>query len=407
MLVSYWDEKHYIQLSRRHGYAYVRSLMADLRAGTLTTVQAADALGVTDRRVRSLYASYLLACASGQSHQWSPGKSGGHRKREFPSALTDLWRRMLKVSPPAPYAFLASEALRHFEIHVDRATVRRWAIRHTYAHPATPPPPRAEVRRWQSGKIGAIWQLDMSPHAWFGPRSSRLPLLDLVDDCSRRILDAHIYPRECLLAYVDLFDRAFRTYGLPSLIYVDYHSFFFSHVPETRTYLGEALHRYGVSFKYAPTPQAKGKVERLHQYWQRRLPSYCLAHGIDSIEVANQHLDALREHHNAKEVHRELGMTPQTAWDQALKEKRSVLRPFQEDPWWRYIWSVRQQVRVSPDGTVPIGHLRQRIPGRYNGHVLLCRHPNGSITILSKDPEQRGRPFALYRYEGTGPDWSV
>jgi hypothetical protein len=34
-----------------------------------------------------------------------------------------------------------------------------------------------------------------------------------------------------------------------------------------------ARHFYGVALRYAPTPQAKGKIERRHEhYWQKRLP---------------------------------------------------------------------------------------------------------------------------------------
>lgn len=43
--------------------------------------------------------------------------------------------------------------------------------------------------------------------------------------------------------------------GLPLALCVDYHSFCFSSVPEALTQLGTAL-------RYAPTPQAKGKIER-------------------------------------------------------------------------------------------------------------------------------------------------
>ena len=55
-------------------------------------------------------------------------------------------------------------------------------------------------------------------------------------------------------------------YGLPLSLYVDYHSFFFTHTPEAHTQLGAALRFYGVSFRYASTPQAKGKIERGHQW---------------------------------------------------------------------------------------------------------------------------------------------
>ncbi len=38
--------------------------------------------------------------------------------------------------------------------------------------------------------------------------------------------------------------------------------------------IGLRLTFYDVSFVVANTPEAKGKVERIHQVWQDRLPSY-------------------------------------------------------------------------------------------------------------------------------------
>ena len=112
---------------------------------------------------------------------------------------------------------------------------------------------------------------------------------------------------------------------------------------------------------YAPTPQAKGKVEREHQFWQGRLPAYFASEKITEIEIANPHIHDLRAHRNAHEVHRELRQTPQRAWDQAQKEKRSVLRPAPRCPWWDYVWSVRTLIKVGSDGRVPIGTQRLRI----------------------------------------------
>lgn len=405
-MVWYRDEKHYAQLSRRHGAAYVRHLLAGIRSLRLTTAQVAEELGVTARRVRDLYAAYLEACGTGHADTWEPGRSGGNRQRTVPPKVAALWRRMLSVSPPAPYAFAGSEALRLYQFHVDRATVRRWAVVEGYAHPSQRKAPRA-VRRWQCADVGALWQLDATPHPWFGPDTQRLPLFDLVDDCSRVITGARLYPRECLLAYLDFLPRAFGEYGLPVALYVDYHSFFFTHIPDNLTYLAEALRYYGVSLKYAPTAQAKGKIERQHQFWQNRLPSYFLTHGISRIETANAHLDPLRLHHNTQEVHRELGITPQKAWTQAKREHRDVLRPFREDPWWRYVWSVRTATRVGLDGTVPVGHLRQGVAARVGARVVQCRHPDGSISILANEPGSGGKPILLLRYEGSGPNWSV
>ena len=60
-------------------------------------------------------------------------------------------------------------------------------------------------------------------------------------------------------------------------------------------------------------PEAKGKVERNHQFWQNRLPPLLRAENITDLPAANPFLDALRKHHNSMEKHREIGMTPQAA----------------------------------------------------------------------------------------------
>lgn len=381
--------------------------MGKLRGRDLSVCQVAHELGVTERRIRQLYRAYLQSCAQGKGSAWVPGSSGGYHGRVIPESVALLWRKMLGAKPPAPYAFAASEALRLHQFGVDRATMRRWALATGCAHGPPPDRSRASVRRWQCADVGALWQLDATPHRWFGHDGDLLPLLDMVDDCSRVIVGARLYPRECLLAYMDFLPRAFEEYGLPLALYVDFHSFFFSKIPDNLTYLGEALRRYDISLKYAPTPQAKGKIERLHQFWQNRLPSYFSAEGLDQIESANPHLDPLRHHHNTQEQHRELSMTPEAAWRKAKQEKRHVLRPFRTDPWWPYVWSVRQRVRVGSDGTVNAGSVRLKIGQRVNAWVLRCDHPDGAMSFLANEPGSGGKPILLLKYQGTKPLWTI
>jgi hypothetical protein len=391
----------------RHGAGHVRHLMDRLRGGAVNAEGVAQELEITVRRVHQLFTQYLQACGRGEAENWEPGKSGGYHGVTIPETVQMLWRQMLCAQPPAPYAFAASEALRLHQFQVDRATARRWARQNGYAHRPTRRPAPAAVRRWQCSEVGALWQLDASPHAWFGEREERSVLLDMVDDCSRVTVGARLYPHECLMAYVDFLERAFREYGLPLLLYVDYHSFFFTKIPENLTYLGTALRRYDISLKYAPTPQAKGKIERHHQFWQKRLPSYFATHGITQLAVADAHLQDLRLHHNRQEVHRELRMKPQEAWTLARREHRYVLRPCRMDRWWTYVWSVRQRVRVGPDGYASVGSLRLRIPGRANTWVCRCDHPDGCTTFLANEPGSGGPPIVLVRYEGHSPLWTL
>ena len=124
---------------------------------------------------------------------------------------------------------------------------------------------------------------------------------------------ARLYPRESLLAHLHFLSSAFAASGLPLALYVDYHSFFFTHLPVAFTQIGAALRFYEVSLRYAPTPQAKGKIERLHDFWQKRLPSVFAAEDITTLAPANTLIDALRIHRNEHEKHRKIGSTPQAA----------------------------------------------------------------------------------------------
>ena len=371
-------------------------MLASFRQQVLTATQAAEQLGLSRSRLYTLSTDYLLACARKKEALWIPGTSGGDHASAWPEPITDLLRKRLACSPPCPYSFVASEVLRLHSFKLDRAQVRLWAIQNGLAHPTPPKRPHAPVRRWQRSQIGELWQLDASPHRWFPTSSLDFPMLNMLDDCSRVFVGSKLYDRELLLSYLDFLPTAFLSHGRPLQIYVDYHAIFFTHNPDALTQLGWALKFYDISFLYAPTPQAKGKVEREHQFWQGRLPPYFASEKISDIETANPHIQALRLHHNAHEVHRELAMVPQKAWDLAHKAKRSVLRPAPRCPWWPYVWSVRTALKVGSDGRVPIAGQRLRIEYPAGAKVILCLHPTGHHSVLTAPPDKNKKPVLLF-----------
>lgn len=371
-------------------------MLAGFRAEELKAQPATERLGLSRAQFYRLYADYLSACAHHQESDWKPGVSGGDHAPPWPPEVEALLRKRLNSKPPASYSFAASEALRLCGYKLDRAQVRRWAIHNHLAHPRPNPRPTAPVKRWQRSHIGELWQLDATPHAWFPNCSQRFPMLNLLDDCSRVFTGAKIYERESLLAYLDFLPAAFLEHGLPLEIYVDYHSLFFTHDPEALTQLGQALHFYGVSFRYAPTPQAKGKVERSHFFWQERLPAYFASEQISDLEQANPHIQSLRRHRNQHETHRELQMKPQQAWNLARKQQRSQLRPVPRCPWWPFVWSLRTPVKVGPDGRVPLGTQRLRVPARPGTKLILCHHPSGHHSLLASQPDPTAKPLILF-----------
>jgi transposase InsO family protein len=396
LLLEWPHEKRYQQLAARLGAPLIRHLLAAFRSGTLSAQQVAVELKLCQSRVYQLYADYLRACAQGRDALWQPGVSGGDHRPDWPAAVTELLRKRLTSRPSASYSFAASEAHRLCGFTLHRAQVRRWAIENRCAQVQVQPRPKAPVRRWQRTQIGELWQLDASPHRWFSESETTFPMLNMLDDCSRLFVGSRLYPRELLLAYFDFLPAAFLAYGLPLELYVDYHSLFFTAVPDHLTQLGAALRFYGVSLRYAPTPQAKGKVEREHLFWQGRAPAYFASEQITEMGEANRHLDALRQHRNRHEIHRELGMTPQAAWERARREKRSVLRLAPRCPWWPYIWSERRWLKVGADGRVPIGTDFIRLEQPLGAKVILCRHPNGHHSILAHPPHPKAKPVLLF-----------
>jgi hypothetical protein len=357
---------------------------------------AAGRLGLGCTRFYELYGDYLQACAHHQQSVWTPGSSGGDRAPHWPSKVDALLHKMLSSKPPASYSFAGSEVLRKCQFHVDRAQVRRWAIEHNLAHPKPNHRPTAPIRRWQCSHLGELWQLDATPHPWFPDCLQSFPMINMLDDCSRVFTGSRIYRSENLLAYFDLLPAAFIENGLPLQIYVDFHSLFFTHTPLALTQLGRALHFYGVTFRYAPTPQAKGKIERAHFFWQNHLPAYFASEKISDLDLANPHIQQLRLHHNQHEIHRELKMKPHQAWNLALKEKRSVLRPVPKCPWWPFVWSQRTNIKVGPDSRVPIGSQLLRIQAPPGSKAILCHHPSGHYSVLAAPPAQKQKPVILF-----------
>ena len=349
---------------------------------------------------------YLHAGGDEGRDRWEPGHSGGYHHLEPTEEIAQLWRKLLGSRPPLSYSFTASETRRRHGLAVDRATIRRWALRQGLVPSKTPERPPPSVRRWQCESVGALWQLDVTPHRWFGEQTEPLPLFDMIDDCSRVMTGTRLYPRECLLAYLDFLRISFETYGLPASLYVDFHSLFYTHMENHLTTLGDVLHWLGITFKYASTPQAKGKVERQHLFWQNRLPAYFAAEGITQIDQANVHVDQLREHHNDDEIHRELQMEPSRAWRQAIKAGRSVLRQRPATPWWPYLWTIRSVVKVALDGTAYLGPTRLRLPPMAGKRLTHCRHPNGSFTLLANE-FGIGKPIVVRRLESSVPSWDV
>ena len=390
------------QIANRLGVAHVRDTVKQFVAGSVTREQAMESLQIGQSRLYDLRTSYLAAKAAGDGETWEPGRSGGNHKPTWPDEEQRFLRRALSPcgeSKRYSYAFAASELGRRFGHEVDRGQVRHWAMENGIKVAVPGPRPPAHVRRWQRKAIGELWQLDATPDRFLGRGRPAYRLLDMLDDCSRVQVGCRLYLRECVRSYLDLFYRAFSRYGLPLEIYVDKAGFFRGENGEL-TQLGRRLKFYDVSFVFANAPESKGKIERIHLVWQDRLPAYFEREGIDidtPLATVNDHVDALVDYRNGFETHREIGMTPDEAWNRAIREGRSKLRAIPQDGWWELVWSEWSRTVVGRRGRVSLADGRFCPTECANGtKVWLCRHIDGTLSIVLNKPEHGVRPSILF-----------
>jgi len=206
----------------------MRDSLARFRTQAITATDAAAELGVSRSRCYVLYGGSRRLCALRRPHQWQPGRSGRDPCPAWPADVLVLLRKLLGSRPPASCSFAASEVHRRHALRLDRATVRRWAMAHDLAPDTRHKQPPKPVRRWQGQQIGQLWQYDASPPRWLPGQTQPPPMLELIDDHSRLLPLARLYPRETLRAHLDFLSRAFLACGLPLALYVDCHSFFFT-----------------------------------------------------------------------------------------------------------------------------------------------------------------------------------
>lgn len=389
------------QIANRLGAAHIRDTMQQFVAGDIDRHQAMESLQIGKSQLYELRTSYLAAKAAGKGDEWVPGSSGGNHRPQWSEESQAFLRKVLCPGGDAKrysYAFAASEVGRLHDLFVDRSQVRRWAIEHGLQAPVRMPRPPAHVRRWQRKSIGELWQLDATPDYFLGRQNPSYSLIDMIDDCSRMQVGGRLYAHETVRSYLDVFYRSFNRFGMPLEIYVDKASFFRKD-DGTLTQLGKRLKFLDISFIFANSPEAKGKVERVHQVWQDRLPAYAASEGLTDetpIEDVNDHLGCLIDYRNGFEKHRDLGDTPLHAWESAVKEGRCKIRQPPTDGWWELIWSEWKGMMIGPRGRLIVGDTLCTTECANGTRVWCCHHLDGTISLVMNKPEKGTGPKIVF-----------
>ena len=163
----------------------------------------------------------------------------------------------------------------------------------------------AHSRRPRAAYFGELIQMDATPYEWVPGLVWHLHVA--IDDATGRIVAAWFDTQETLNAYYHIFYQILTAYGIPYKFFTDKRTVFTyksknspSLDEDTYTQFAYACNQFGVELESSSVPQAKGRVERLNQTLQSRLPIEMRLAGITTIEAANEFLNLQVKEFNAK-----------------------------------------------------------------------------------------------------------
>lgn len=303
-------------------------VIAEVAAGRMRQARTAELLKVSCRQVKRLVRAWRACGAEGLRS----------RRRGRPSHRCD--REALREQVLALHAehytdfgptLLAEHLRRRHGLALGVETLRQWLIQ---AGRWKVKSGRRRVHRARSRRprFGELIQIDGSPHDWFEGRAPRCTMIVFIDDATSRVIHARLVPAETTEAYFEGLAEHLLACGRPLAYYSDRHSIFRINHPTaeegSRTQVQRALDTLGIELICAHSPQAKGRVERVHQTFQDRFTKALRLDGANDIEAGNALLRADILEHNERfakpPIDPEDAHRPETLTEAAL---RRILSP--------------------------------------------------------------------------------
>src|SRR5256712_12514334 len=277
-------------------------------------------------------------------------------------------------------AQLMRVSYRQAKLQVDAETLRRWMLAEGLW--SRQRKRRHRRRRERKEHFGEMVQMDGSFHYWLEERDPQGCLIDLVDDATNTTW-ARLGEQETIWAVADALRAWIERYGVPVALYVDWKNL--DRRPATRkgrlggegpiTQFGRMCAKLGIAVIAANSPQAKGRVERIHGTHQDRLVKKLRRKEISSHEHANVYLE--REY--LAEHNRRFARTPARLEDYHRRAPRATEMD--------RIFRLESERTISADWVVRYDNRffqlqpqsRHYAPGQ--GKVLVCEGRYGRIAI--------------------------
>lgn len=280
--------------------------------GQCTVKQVANALGLSERRVKQIKKEVKKNGVKSIQH--------GNRGRKPKNTISNETKKKI-LELRSSYQYELSN-FKHFqEILKERENIDiSYSALYNILHNAGIKSPKKHRksklhhRRKRKESEGMMLQADGTPFDWFG-NGEKYSLHGFVDDATGKITGLYMCKNECLLGYLEVLRQTLENYGIPISLYPDKYSVFFppkkvdDHVTIEEqlngrekgiTQFGRIVEELGITMFPANSPQAKGRIERLWETLQSRLVTEFRINNITTMEQANTFLSNYINIYNSK-----------------------------------------------------------------------------------------------------------
>lgn len=283
------------------------AVLDKLKEKSMKQGAAAAVLGVTVRQVRRLLSRYKRDGAKGVIHKLR-GLPGNHQADE---KILDTALGIVRSKYSDFSITMAHEKLvKHHGFPYSHETLRVAMIAASMWKPRNKPKLIVHPIRLRRTKEGELVQIDGSPHDWFEGRAEYCNLIVFIDDATGRLKYLQFVPHETTIAYMAGLSSYIKTNGKPRALYSDRHGIFRVNSKKkgsasiedeiNLTQFARASQELSIELIFANSPQAKGRVERVNETLQGRLPKEMRLLGINTLEAGNQYLPTFIEEFNSQ-----------------------------------------------------------------------------------------------------------
>jgi transposase len=355
-------------------------VMQRLAKKQLSQAEAGTILELSTRQIKRLLKAYRRQGAAGLVSK-QRGRPSNHRLAENirQPALNALQTRYRGFGPT-----LAHEKLVEREkLQLSKESVRKLMIEENLWKARTAKRVVVHQLRERRACFGELVQIDGSPHDWFEGRAEACVLLVFIDDATGQLLQLRFVDCESFLNYAQAAEGYFRQYGKPVAFYSDKHGIFRVNqrsvgAGQAITQFGRAMQELDIQIICANTPQAKGRVERVMQTLQDRLPKEMRLRGIASRTAGHAYLPEFIQDFNQR-----FGEEPRSTVDahRPLNPKEDLAQILT----WQETRSLSKNLTLQFHNMVYQIQTDRPTYALRNAQVTVCVNANDDIAILYKN----------------------